>query len=375
MKFLHTADLHLGRRLNDIPLLQDQRKVLAAIVDIAKQKKVDAVLLSGDIYDRAAPSAECYVVLSDFVTALSSSHIAVIAISGNHDSNERVGYLSALLKYSNVYFSDVFDGSIGTVALKDEYGEVLFHLLPFVRPSDVRLYYPDERIESYQDAIKVLLSHHPIDKGMRNVILSHQFVAGAQICDSEILSLGGSEAVEASLYRDYDYVALGHIHRSQKMTEEKIRYAGSIMKYSLSEEKHVKSVTLVELREKGKTSIETVALPIVHDVRTIRGHFKDLMSMPYSEDFVHVVLLDENVVFDARLSLGTVFPNMIRFSIENSKTTEEVDIQSLESIEKKSLPDLFEAFYSMQFGGQKPDEKRMQALRNVLKGLEEENKE
>ena len=159
------------------------------------------------------------------------------------------------------------------------------------------------------------------------------------------------------------------------MTEEKIRYAGSIMKYSLSEEKHVKSVTLVELREKGKTSIETVALPIVHDARTIRGHFKDLMSMPYSEDFVHVVLLDENVVFDARLSLGTVFPNMIRFSIENSKTTEEVDIQSLESIEKKSLPDLFEAFYSMQFGGQKPDEKRMQALRNVLKGLEEENKE
>ena len=375
MKFLHTADLHLGRRLNDIPLLQDQRKVLAAIVDIAKQKKVDAVLLSGDIYDRSAPSLECYVVLSDFVTALSSSHIAVIAISGNHDSNERVGYLSALLKHSNVYFSDVFDGSIGTVALKDGYGEVLFHLLPFVRPSDVRLYYPDERIESYQDAIKVLLSHHPIDKGMRNVILSHQFVAGAQICDSEILSLGGSEAVEASLYRDYDYVALGHIHRSQKMTEEKIRYAGSIMKYSLSEEKHVKSVTLVELREKGKTSIETVALPIVHDVRTIRGHFKDLMSMPYSEDFVHVVLLDENVVFDARLSLGTVFPNMIRFSIENSKTTEEVDIQSLESIEKKSLPDLFEAFYSMQFGGQKPDEKRMQALRNVLKGLEEENKE
>ena len=372
MKLLHTADLHLGRRLNDIPLLDDQKKVLSDIVSIAKSEKVDALIVSGDIYDKSSPMPECYKVFDSFLTALNQEGIPVIAISGNHDSNERISYLSHLLTKSRIFLSDVFQGRIETIAFKDGFGDVVFHLLPFVKPAIVRTFFPEERIESYQDAIAVLLKNHPVDTSKRNVILVHQFITGAQTCDSEILSLGGSEAIEASLFADYDYVALGHIHKAQKMTRETCRYAGSPIKYSLSEERHVKSVTLVDMKEKGNIEIKTFPLPVYHDVRTIEGSYDDIRKMPYSHDFVHVILKDEEVPPNARDVLKTVFPNMIRFSIANSKTAEDYAYKGTASLEKKSIEDLFTDFYKMQNNGVSPTKEHFDLLNKALQEMEKE---
>lgn len=312
MKFLHIADLHLGRRMGDISLLEDQEYVLKQIVEIAKDEKVEGILIAGDVYQKASPNAEAMTLFNDFVTSVVELGIKVFVISGNHDSDQRISYFSSLIKNAGVYVSEKFEGTLQQITMTDEYGEVVINLLPFIRPANVRKCYPEETIESYDDAIATVLNHSFIDKSKRNILVAHQFITGAQTCESEERVVGGIDNVDASLFDDFDYVALGHIHGAQKVGRDTMRYAGSPYMYSFSEINHKKSVTIVEVKEKGNVAIDIRPLKFIHQVRDVEGMLDEILNMPYSEDFVRVIVHDEITPPDSRISVGTVFPNMMK---------------------------------------------------------------
>ena len=372
MKFIHIADLHLGKKFNDVNLLDDQIYLLNQIVDLSIKENIDAILIAGDIYDKSNPNSNAMVAFNDFLTALVNNGKKVFAISGNHDSDQRISYFSSLIKNVGVYVSEKFEGKTQVINLNDEFGKLNIHLLPFVRPSNVKRYYPDESIESYQDAIKIIIDNSSIDFSERNIILSHQFITGSETCDSEELAIGGLDNIDASVFDGFDYVALGHIHKAQKLLRDTLRYSGSLMKYSFSEINHKKTVCIIDVKEKGNINIKLVELKVLHDVREVKGTFTELMSKDYSEDYVKVVLIDEIVDPDARLSLSTVFPNMMSFSISNSKTNEEIIINENNRVDNKSINDLFIDFYSMQNNNVKPNEKHLELVNRVLQEIEEE---
>ena len=244
MKFLHTADLHIGKQLNDVSFLEDQRHILGQIASLAEQERVDAVLVAGDVYQKSSPPAEAMTLFNDFVTRLVRAGIRLFAISGNHDSDQRISYFSELIRASGVYVSERFEGSVQTIPMEDEYGPINICMLPFLRPAQVRRFHPDDKIASYQDAMRAVLMHSPVDARERNILLCHQFITGAERSDSEEASVGGLDNIDAELFDDYDYVALGHIHRPQQLLRSTLRYAGSPLKYSFSEVDHRKSVAL-----------------------------------------------------------------------------------------------------------------------------------
>ena len=372
MKFLHIGDLHLGKKLNDVNLLEDQIYVLNQIVEIAKDKHVDAVLIAGDIYDKSNPSSFAMSAFNDFLTSLVNLNIKVFIISGNHDSDQRISYFSNLIKNVGVYVSEKFEGKTQKIELEDDYGKLNIHLLPFVRPANVRKYYPDLKIDNYQDAIKIVLQHSNINYKERNILLAHQFITGSIACDSEEMSIGGLDNIDANVFEDIDYVALGHIHRAQKILRDTLRYSGSIMKYSFSEVNHKKSVCIIEMNEKDNINIDLIPLTFMHDVRELKGSFKELMSMDYSEDYIKIIITDEIVDPDARVTLSTVFPNMMSFVVQNSKVNEEYIVNGKENIEDKSISDLFVDFYSMQNNGVIPSEKHLELVTKVLNDIREE---
>lgn len=375
MKFLHIADLHLGKRMNDINLLEDQIFALNQVVEIAKEEKVDAVLAAGDIYQQSSPRSEAMTAFNDFVCALVDAGIKVFAISGNHDSDRRVSYFSSLVRSSGVYVSEKFEGTLQKYTFSDEYGDVVISLLPFIRPVNVRKLFPEERIESYQDAVSAVISHSSVDKSRRNILLCHQFITGAQMSDSEEKSLGGLDNIDASVFDDFDYVALGHIHKPQKMTRDTVRYSGSLLKYSLSEATQKKSVSVVTIGKKGEIEIRERELSFLHDVREIKGTISEVMGMPYSEDYVRVTVTDETVPPDTKVSVTTVFPNMMKFAIENSKTKTDIDILAKESLENKSITDMFIDFFRLQNNDVAPDEEYLEVFDEVLKGTEDDKYE
>ena len=375
MKLLHIADLHLGKRMNDIDLLEDQIHVLRQIREIAVSEKTEAVLIAGDVYQKASPQSEAMTAFNDFVSALAESGIKVFAISGNHDSDRRISYFSALLRKSGVYVSERFTGVLQQYSLYDAYGEVVVSLLPFIRPLTVRRFYPDRNIVSYQDAVAAVLSASPIDRSKRNVLLCHQFITGAELSDSEERTVGGLDNIDASLFDAFDYVALGHIHKPQKLGRPTLRYAGSPLKYSLSEAAHKKSAVLLELREKGDCRVELIPLRHLHDVREVEGMLSDVMKMDYSEDYVRVTVHDELVPPDARAAVSTVFPNMLKFAVVNSKTREERDVLASEMVEEKDVKELFSDFFRLQNNGVAPTEQQLALLDEVLKEMEEKRHE
>lgn len=372
MKFLHIGDLHLGKKFNDVNLLDDQIYVLNQIVDIANNESIDAVLIAGDIYDKSNPSSFAMTAFNDFLTKLVELNIKVFIISGNHDSDQRISYFSSLIKNVGVYVSEKFEGKTQKIELEDEYGKINIHLLPFVRPANVRKYYPDEKIDNYQDAIKLILENSNINYDERNVLVAHQFITGSITCDSEEMSIGGLDNIDASVFDGIDYVALGHIHKAQRLLRDSLRYSGSIMKYSFSEVNHKKTVCIVNIKNKNDLNIGLEPLSFLHDVREVKGSFKELMSMDYSEDYVKVVLNDEIVDPDARVTISTVFPNMMSFVVQNSKLNEEYLINNSENIKGKSINDLFIDFYSMQNNGVSPSEKHLELITRVLKEIKEE---
>lgn len=372
MKFLHIGDLHLGKKFNDVNLLDDQIYVLNQIVDIANNKNVDALLIAGDVYDKSNPSSFAMTAFNDFLTKLVELNIKVFIISGNHDSDQRISYFSSLIKNVGVYVSEKFEGKTQKIELEDEYGKINIHLLPFVRPANVRKYYPDEKIDNYQDAIKLILENSNINYDERNVLVAHQFITGSITCDSEEMSIGGLDNIDASVFDGIDYVALGHIHKAQRLLRDSLRYSGSIMKYSFSEVNHKKTVCIVNIKNKNDLNIVLEPLSFLNDVREVKGSFKELMSMDYSEDYVKVVLNDEIVDPDARVTISTVFPNMMSFVVQNSKVNEEYLINNSENIKEKSINDLFIDFYSMQNNGVSPSEKHLELITRVLKEIKEE---
>ena len=374
MKFLHLADPHLGKRLNDVSFLEDQVRLLCQVEEIARNEQADAVLIAGDVYQKASPQSEAMAAFDQFITRLKSMGLRVFVISGNHDSAQRISYFSSLLKQTGVYVSEAFDGRLQQVTLQDGYGEIVVSLLPFLKPVQVRQFYPDEKIETYQDAMQTVLRHSPVEPAKRNVLVCHQFITGAEISDSEEKTLGGLDNIDASVFADFDYVALGHIHKPQKCTRETLRYAGSLMKYSFSEVNQKKSVTVVEMGEKGNVIVHTVPLNAPHDMRLVEGFLDEVMALPYSEDYVWVTLRDELPPPDARVTVSTVFPNMMKFSILNSKTKTDEDILAKEQMENKTIEELFSDFYRLQNNDQPPTSQHMRILRTLLKKLEAEKR-
>lgn len=375
MKFLHVADLHLGRRMGDMPLFEDQKYVLNQIIDMAKKEEVTAVLVAGDVYQKASPQSEAMTLFNDFVTELTDAGILVFAISGNHDSDQRISYFSKLVKKSGVYVTEKFEGTLQQITLEDEHGEVVISMIPFVRPINVKRCFQDETIADYADAFHAILDHSSIDKNKRNLLIAHQFITGAELSDSEERTVGGLDNIDGSLFDDFDYVALGHIHKAQKVGRDTLRYAGAPLKYSLSEANYKKSVTLVDMKEKGNVSVTLLPLKSLHDVRIIEGTLEEVLGMEYSEDFVQVTLHDELVPPDARVSISTVFPNMIKYMVVNSTTKMDIDILAKESIENKSVVDLFVDFFKLQNNDMEPTKEQMAVLEEALKGLEDDRYE
>lgn len=371
MRFLHTSDLHLGKRLGEISLYEDQRFILEQIKDIVFDNKCDALVIAGDIYQRSDPSAESMALFSDFIYELSSKGIIVIAVSGNHDSGLRLSYLSRIVRGSGVYLSEVFNGSVEKLQVKDGNGKTVnFFLLPFIRPSDVRKHFQDSSVNSYNEAVRYIVERLETDEKEINVIVAHQFITGSLTCESEETYIGGLDNVDSAVFQRFDYVALGHLHRPQHAGSDVMRYSGSPLKYSISESDDNKICVLVDIQGKEDIRIEEIPLTPLHDVIDIHGMFNDIMMMPRSDDYVRIEINDEDVPPDARVILSsTLFPNMFRFAVKNSKTSDETVVDISNDIENRSLMELFSDFYSLQNNGVMPDESRIKVMKDIIEEI------
>ena len=353
MKFIHLSDLHIGKRVNEVSMIEDQEFILSQIIEIIDSEHPDAVLIAGDVYDKSVPSAEAVTLLDDFLCRLAERNLPVLIISGNHDSPERLAFGGRLMEGSGIHVSPVYSSNVKSVTLSDEHGAVTFWLLPFVKPVHVKRCFPDEAIESYTDAIRAAIGHMGVDFSGRNVLLTHQFVTGAATCESEEISVGGSDNVDASVFEGFDYVALGHIHGPQNIGSDHIRYCGTPLKYSFSEAGHRKSVTVVELGTKGCLNVRTVPLTPRHDLREIRGTYEELTAKStYAgtavDDYLHIILTDEEDVPEAMGRLRVIYPNLMKLTYDNARTRTSAVIDSVEDLHRKSPLDLLEELYQLQ---------------------------
>lgn len=350
MKFAHLSDLHLGKYLNQYSLMEDQEYILKQIIQRVREQDVDVVLISGDIYDRAVPPGEAVALFDDFLSELAGDQRKVCIISGNHDSPERIAFASRLIAASGVYLSPVYQGEIQPVRLEDSYGPVNIYMLPFIKPVHVRHFFPEEEIHSYTDAVRSAITHMNVDGRERNVLLAHQFVTGASRSDSEDISVGGLDNVDADVFDNFDYVALGHLHRAQNVENNRIRYCGTPLKYSFSECKDEKTVTIVELGNKEDILIDTVPLVPLRDMIELEGEFREVVSAPYYENvdteaFIRLILTDEREVLDAFSRLRSIYPNLM--AMDYKKRAVQKDQEAGGTRERTSLhpADLFGQFY------------------------------
>ena len=385
MRLMHLADLHIGKRVNEYSMLEDQRYTLERVVGLVGERKVDAVLIAGDLYDKSTPSAEAVACVDWFLTALAQTGAQVLVCAGNHDSDERVAYGRTLLAGMGVHLSSVYRGQVAHVELSDEFGPVTFWLIPFLKPAQVRswLLNRDESeggqgeggessgtttALSYSDALQAVVDSLPIDRGRRNVALSHQFVtAGSWMPDTSEseMSVGGSENVDVSVYEPFDYVALGHLHRPQRVGRDTVRYSGSLLKYSLSEYNSPKSMPIVDLGPKGQVSVELIDMPYLHDLRRVKGQLEDILSPANlakadCDDYVYAVLTDEVPPADAQQRLRAAFPNLMSVAFDNTRTRHEgsAGAQALEAAQQLSPLELFDAFWQAQMGSDLDEEDR-----------------
>jgi exonuclease SbcD len=363
MKLIHLSDLHIGKRVNEVSMIEDQAYILGQILDIIDEENADGVLIAGDVYDKSIPSSEAVTLFDDFLCRLGARHVPVLIISGNHDSQERLAFGNRLLELGGIHISPVYDGSVRSVTLTDEHGEAVFWLMPFLKPAHVKRFYPEAGIETYTDACRTVIEKMDLDESKRNVLLAHQFVTGAATCDSEEISVGGSENVDASVFEGFDYVALGHIHGQQNIGSNKVRYCGTPLKYSFSEEKHHKSVTVVELGEKGQLRLQLQPLIPKHDLRTIRGTFAQVTDKAFyggtvTTDYLHVILTDEEDVPEAMGKLRVIYPNIMRLSYDNTRTRTNQIIDGAQDVRSKSPLELFEELYELQNNQKMSQEQR-----------------
>ena len=376
MKFFHLSDLHIGKSVNGFSMIEEQKHVFEQVIGYIKTERPAAVLIAGDVYDRAAPSVEAVRVFDNFLTALASENVAVLIISGNHDSPERISFASRLLSEIRVFFSGVFDSAMQSVKLSDEHGDVTFWLLPFIKPLSVRGLFGGREIESCDEAVRAAIEAADIDYSARNVLLSHQFYTKAGIepirSESELNPIGGLDAVDSDIIERFDYAALGHLHGKQSAGAVHIRYCGSPIKYSFSECRHDKSITVVDLGEKGDLSITGLPLTPIHDMREIRGELEKLISGDVSaladrDDYLRVTLTDEDEIFDPVGKLRSVYPNLMGLSFDNSRTGIDADsIFSDPEVSGKLSPyDLFGEFF-LEVQGSAMTEVQAEIVRGLL---------
>ena len=363
MKLIHLSDLHLGKRVNEFSMLEDQQYILTEILQIIDREKPDGVMIAGDVYDKSVPSAEAVALLDDFLVRLAKRDLQVFLISGNHDSPERMAFGGRLMAQSGVHLAPVYDGKVSPITLTDEYGPVNLYLLPFLKPAHVRRCFPEREILTYTDALAAAIEAMGVDPAQRNVLVTHQFVTGAARCDSEEISVGGTDNVDVSVFEPFDYVALGHIHGPQQVGRETVRYCGTPLKYSFSEAKHQKSVTVVELGEKGAVSVRTVPLTPMRDLAELRGTYEELTfrgfydGTSYPRDYVHITLTDEEDIPDAVSKLRIIYPNLMKLDYDNKRTRAGIILEGAEDQQRSPL-ELLEEFYEKQNGQPMGEEQR-----------------
>jgi len=355
MKLFHLSDLHIGKRVNEFSMIEDQKYIIKRILDLAEEEKPDGIILAGDIYDKQIPSAEAVQVFDEFITRLAGRAIPVFIISGNHDSAERLAFGGRLLNSRGIYLSPVYDGSVTKIPLKDQYGTVWIHLLPFIRPSTVRHVFENEAdlVTDVQTAAETVIRHMEIDLKDRNILVAHQFVTGASRCESEDVQVGGLDNIDAAVFTPFDYTALGHIHSPQNVGTDRVRYCGTPLKYSFSEVDQEKSITVVELEKKGTVRTSLLPLKPLRDMRKLRGTYLELTDRSFyrdmnREDYIQVTLTDEDDVPDGLQKLRVIYPNIMQLLYDNqrTKTTQEVD--AAQAVEKKTEIELFYEFYELQ---------------------------
>lgn len=379
MKFIHLSDFHLGKRVNEYSMVEDQQYILSQIINIIDEENADGVIIAGDIYDKYIPSTEAVQLFDDFLVRLSNRNLKVFVISGNHDSPERIAFGNRLMHGSGIYMSPVFNGNIVPVKLEDDFGKLNIWMIPFIKPVHVRKFTDDMDIITYTDAMMSVIKKLNIDKTERNIMITHQFVTGALRTDSEEISVGGSDNVNVSVFDDFDYTALGHIHRPQNCKSEKVRYCGTPLKYSFSESNDKKSVTVVELKEKGNLNIKTIPLIPVRDMVEIKGKYNDLMlrefyaNKSYSDDYIHITLTDEEDIPNAVNKLRTVYHNLMKLDYDNMRTRNINYINVEESVKKKTPFEHFSKFYETQNNRPMNDEQCM-FIKNLITEVWEEEK-
>lgn len=377
MKLIHLSDLHIGKRVNEVSMIEDQEHILHQILQIIENEAPDAVLICGDVYDKSVPSAEAVTVFDDFLFRLAGLNTQVLIISGNHDSAERLAFGRRLMTAGGIHLSPVYDGTVTPITLSDDHGDVHFWLLPFIKPAHVRRFYPDSAIESYTDACRVAVEQMNVDPEQRNVLLTHQFVTGCATCDSEELAVGGSDNVDSAIFQDFDYVALGHIHGPQNIGSEKIRYCGTPLKYSFSEAGHKKSVTVAELGEKGDLRLRTIPLQPKHDMREMRGSYEEVTAKRFYEgtnveDYLHITLTDEEDVPEAMARLRVIYPNLMKLTYDNTRTRSSNIIEGAVDVQKKSQLELFSELYELQ-NNQPMSQIQEDFMRNLIESIWEDN--
>lgn len=377
---MHLADLHLGKRVNGFSMMEDQEYILNRILEIMEEEQPDGLLIAGDVYDKTIPPAEAVRRMDDFLTAVAAKHVPVFLISGNHDSAERVAFGHQLMQGSGIWISPVYDGTIRHRTLEDRWGEVNIYLVPFLRPSVVRSFFPDVEIEDYTDALRTIIEDLQVDTSRRNVVLAHQFVTAAgalpETCDSEQLSVGGLNRVDGSVFSPFDYTALGHLHGPQRVGSETIRYAGSPLKYSFSELHQKKSVTVAELRAKGETEIRQIPLQPRREMTELRGTFEEILEAARKKgepqtDYYHMILTDETDVVDALSRLREYYPNIMLLDYDNRRTRSQKEVEQLDRVEERTPGELFAALYEQQ-NGQEMDSDRKEYLDGLIREIWEE---
>lgn len=376
MKFVHLSDLHLGKRVNGYSMIEDQKYILLKILNVIDEQKAEAVVIAGDVYDKPIPPTEAVQLFDDFLFRLVERNLQILVISGNHDSPERIAFGSRFMDKSGVHMSQVYNGKNDLVELKDKYGKVNFYMLPFVKPSNVRRFFEDEEINTYTDAVRVAVSHMNVNKKARNVIITHQFVTGAQRSESETIAVGGTDNVDSYVFDDFDYVALGHIHGPQNVGKNTVRYCGTPLKYSFSEISHKKSVTVVEMKEKGNVKVSTVELTPKLDMREIKGTYEELTfkknyENTNTEDYLHIILTDEEDVADAVAKLRCVYPNLMKLDYDNTRTRNSLALTQAEETEKKTDTELLSEFFEKQNGKSLSDE-QLEYAANLFEQIKEE---
>lgn len=377
MKIMHLSDLHIGKKVNEYSMLQDQIYILKEILRIIDNEKVETVIIAGDVYDRSLPPNEALELFDEFLYQLSGRNVNVFVISGNHDSPERISYGGRMMTENRIFLSPVYDGNVKPITLNDDYGEVNFYLLPFVRPADIRRYFPDENIENYTDAVKVAIDNMNVDFSERNILVTHQFVTGAELSESEDIIVGGTDNVSGEVFDGFDYVALGHIHREQTVGKDNIRYCGTPLKYSFSEAKNIKSVTILDFNDKGNIEYSKIPLTPFRDMREIRGTYYELtLKSNYestnTEDYLHITLTDEEDIPDAIGKLRSIYPNIMKLDYDNLRTRGSGTVDAIENIESKSPFELFADLFKQQ-NNQDMSEEQEEIMRNLIDKIWEEN--